>query len=419
MTATATALPAPQTPAPAALADIEVTATAGAWLKALREVGIAVSGRPPMPVLSAFVLSVDRDGVTLRSTNYEISVSTVLDAPKRPRKVGQVLVPYSWLARTIRTLTGKDKAAEVTVSTAELMGERLVMVKALGYSIPVLSSLDVDSFPTAFSGALSGAFEVDGPAFVGAMKRATHAAAIDETLPILNGVSVVGSAGNVEIFATDRYRLTSETFVLDGGQHAPEFSFIMPLRVWKAVAPVLKAERLQIATDSDESKMEIISDDLVITIAGTGGDYPKLKALFSGNTEAFTAEVSAAALSHQARVAVELCERYTPGMLSVVDGGMSFTPSATTAAPITAPPVPALAKSIDPAHQGMDVGLNPNFLQAAIASIPGDRVRFTLLKNANGKTGGPICLTAGGVKATDPKAYRILIMPVRAPERAA
>lgn len=396
-----------------------MTATSEEWLRKLRAVGVAASNRPPIPILACVLVECHQGKVTLSAYDYETSAVAKLQHEPRGRlKDAQALLPISWLVRTIRTITRRNPKALVTLAAREMLGQRLLTVSAEGYTIPILNHYKVEEYPALPEHAAFESFRMDRQVLSGALNRSLVASSLDDTLPILTSIEIEGAGKHLTMQATDRYRLSSERITTK--QPVPEFRFLMKSTVWKAISRHLDGDQVTVGVlaSSDSpgrsgggTALSLISGDLVYTLMGTGGEYPKLAALFL-DTAATHIEADRRDLIDQVSVTVDLNETNTPATIVMSSTTITIRP-AIGEAPAAAVETPALAAAGNvPEGATQAVAFNPAYLLAALRSIDAEKVRMSFQESLT----KPVCLTAGGVACGTKDTYRHLIMPVRMPQ---
>lgn len=412
--------------------DMVMTAKASAWLDALRAVGIAIGARPPVPVLSYVLVrfAPAGEGVTLTGTDYVTRVTAHVASA-----VGTVegaasaaLLPYSWLIRTIRTLTKTDTSADVTVRTMGLMGERMATVQAAGYTIPLICARVAD-FPNEAQHATLGTFTTNLDNFRTALDRVHHAASLDDTLPILTSIHLEGGLTGIHAMATDRYRLAFDHITLDEGETTPNFHFNLRSQVWGKLSRILQGETVGVSVlsagehhdfGSGMEVLEIRTKGLTVQITGTDGDYPKVRALTQFPAGA-TAVVNRADLLRQARIAADLGVRNCPAAVRISTAGLSVTPGLDgITAETKAPLIPATFWAHSAEVLDVLTAFNPHYLMEAVKAFAGiEDLKITLRAIGDGiGTAKPVTITAADKKHDDESALRTMIMPVRLPNMA-
>lgn len=413
MTITATK---PTTITEPALADLKVTATGTEWLRKLSAVGVAISSRPAVPILSFMVIDCNRGKATLMGYDYSTTASARLNhEPVDALRNAKALVPFQWLVRTIRVLTARKRDVPVTVESKDLLGQRLTTVTAAGYTIPVLNSIPFSEYPTIPEHGVLDVFTVDREEFAGALDRATVSASIDDTLPILTAMQLRCTGKKLTVHATDRYRLSVETLTLSS-RTVQEFEFLLQAATWKAMAKHMVGEKITVgvlaAADVANrmggcETLNIGAGDVAFTLSPVGGDYPKLDSIFAAEY-GMTVDVNRRDLLDQVMVARELNERNVPAIVKIAPGSIAVSPSFHEGADQAATPV-LLADTVN-IDEPATVAYNPHYLLDGIKATKADVVRFSFFTLTK-----PLCLSPAPEKGKKVSTYRYLLMPVRLP----
>ncbi|QSZ53295.1 DNA polymerase III subunit beta [Paenarthrobacter sp. AT5] len=410
-----TTITEPTTTTQPALADLKVTATGTEWLRKLAAVGVAISSRPAVPILSFMVVECNRGKATL--TGYDYSTTAVARLNHEPvdaLRNTKALVPFHWLVRTIRVLTTRKRDVPVTVESKELMGQRLTTVTAAGYTIPFLHSIRLSEYPAIPSHGVLDVFTLDRADLTGALDRATVAASPDDTLPILTSIRLACNGKKLSIWATDRYRLSAETLQLP--RTIQEFTFLLQAASWRAMAKHLVGEKITVgvlaAADIADRRggcetLNIGSGDVAFTLSPIGGDYPKIETLFE-QVYSQSVKVNRRDLLDQVMVARELNEPNVPALVKIGPGSVSVSPSFHEGADQAATPV-LLAEMVN-IDAPATVAYNPHYLLDAIKAVKADVVRLAFFNLAK-----PVCISPAAEKGKKTSTYRHLLMPVRLP----
>lgn len=412
MTITATE---PTTTTERALADLKVTATGTEWLRKLSAIGVAISSRPAVPVLSFMVVECNRGKATLTGFDYaNTAVARLSHEPVDALRNSKALLPFHWLVRTVRVLTARKRDIPVTVESKELLGQQMVTVTAAGYTIPFLHGVPLSEYPSIPSHGVLDVFNVDRSELAGALDRATVAASKDDTLPLLTAIKLGCAGKKLTIHATDRYRLSSETLTLSRAVH--EFTFLLQAARWKAMTKHLVGEQITIGVlaagdiagrSGGCETLNIGADDVAFTLSPMSGDYPKIESLFEAEYGQ-KVDVNRRDLLDQVMVARELNERNTPCVVKIGPGSISVSPNFHEGAEQAATPV-LLADTVN-IDGPATVAYNPHYLFEAVRAMKSDVIRFSIHSLTK-----PLCLSPVDEKGKKQGTYRHLIMPVRMP----
>ena len=373
-----------------------VTAPAKEWITALNSVAPAISGRPPVPILVNCVITPGQT-TTIQANNYETYAETIID---REAAGTPFLAPHRWLAHTIRQISGRNKAADITV-TAD--GKKLT-VSGRGYTLHLEAELSPAEYPDRPSLQFAPAL-VETAGFRAAFRKAAVAASKDETLPILNGVKLELAPGQLGIWATDRYRLVHSIMALEGGAKA---AAVVKARLIEATLKHLKDDGINLGIVDDETGTSVVlrSGSTTYAIRATDGEYPPLAKLFPDEVDS-SVEVDADVLREAASVARALSDYGMPCTIAIDGTGAVLTSNEGVFGRSTTPK--AEGGYVAGEKEDAVVAFNSRYLVDALQSITTKNVRISRTKPAK-----PWLFTEEGQPAgTAP--FRHLIMPVRLP----
>jgi DNA polymerase-3 subunit beta len=169
--------------------------------RALRVVARAVPARCSLPVLRSVLLHGAPGQLTLRATDFELGLVTVVAADVAVP--GRVVVPARLLGEFIAQLPGGVVRLQRDETT------RRLHVRC-GRFTATLATVDAEEFPTfPADGADEGGtvLELDAAALRTAITRVAFAAARDDTRPVLRTVRVDCGPEGLTLAAADGFRL--------------------------------------------------------------------------------------------------------------------------------------------------------------------------------------------------------------------
>ena len=213
-------------------------------------IGIAIRGissRVQLPVLATILISAGKDGLTLSTTDLELSFKVKVRA--KVTEDGQMAIPGKLLADLVATLP----AGTVELSTekdALIVSGDQVKVEIMGQSASEFPSLPI---------ATGKGITLDVAEFDKKIERIGIAAARDDSRPVLSGLLWLVSGKGLTLVATDGYRLgidklkkvTAET--MEDGQ-----KFILPVKAVLELSRVLEPAMKEIMVEFDREKQQVI-----------------------------------------------------------------------------------------------------------------------------------------------------------------
>ncbi len=347
----------------------------------------AVSNRAATQALSGILLIADTgDGVTLRATDLEMGLQTKLEAGVEGE--GSVLLPGRLLAEVSRSLGD----ATVEIETRE--SERDVEIRCGGSSFHLRTLLSED-FPT-FPVEEGDPLKIPAEALASTVEVVARAASRDDMRPVLTGVLVTASGGEMTMVATDSYRLAVKRTEL-AGDIGGELEANIPARALRELGRILASEGVE------EVTVALLRNQAVFTAGSVTlstrlieGQFPNFRQLLPESYE-HDVRLPRAEFLDVARRVSQLAQRNAPLRLS-------FAPGELTVAAET-PDVGDAEETMPASFEGepLEIGFNPEFLKEGIESVEGDELILRLISP----------LRPGLLQPVDNDDFRYLVMPIR------
>ncbi len=323
-----------------------------ALVECLGIVSKAVSSRSSIQVLSGVLIDARDDGITLSATDMEISIKAPVEG--RVDEPGSLVVP----ARIATDIARSLPAGEVVVE--QRPGETQLEIRA-GESLFDLHSLPATDFPQlpSFSGERS---QVGRAAFVETVDRVAPSASRDETRPVLMGVLIHLGKNSVRMVATDSYRLSVKESPVESSVSGT-IEAIVPARTLmelSRIAAAVSEDTITILPTENQMLFEVGGISLVSRLID--GQFPNYRQLIP---ETFDYEV---AVDHD-----ELLEAVRRvGLLAQKNAPLRLQFASNTLT------ISAESQDVGKAHEAipiqysgddLEIGFNPEFLEAGVASV--------------------------------------------------
>jgi DNA polymerase-3 subunit beta len=364
---------------------MKLITTKQALVEALGIANKAVSSRSSIQVLSGVLIDAREEGITLSATDMEISIKAPL--PGRVEQPGSLVVP----ARIATDIARSLPIGEVVIE--QRAGETQVEIRA-GESVFNLHSLPAVDFPQlpTFSGE---GFTVGKAAFLETVDRVAPSASRDETRPVLTGVLIQFGADSVQMVATDSYRLSVKDTPV-------ESSIVDTVQVIVPARTLLELSRIATGTGDAALVIEPTENQVLFQVGGISlisrlidGQFPNYRQLIP---ETFDYEV---AIDHDElleavrRIGL-LAQKNAPLRLRFADNTLTVSAESQDVGKAQE------AMPVQYSGDELEIGFNPEFLEAGVAAIKESPVYLRLISP----------LRPGLVKgAADDFLY--LVMPIR------
>jgi DNA polymerase-3 subunit beta len=177
-------------------------------LAELNHVAKGLSTKTPMPILTGIKINVELDGLTLTTSNTEISIQVKI--PTSPlltiEEAGDCVVPGKYFLDIIRKIDARD------VDFA-IFEENMIKILA-DRSNFTLIGLDKTDYPLINFNDSSESVVLDSNTFKQIIRQTSFATGVSETRIILTGISFVINENRLTATATDSFRLSKKTIKL-------------------------------------------------------------------------------------------------------------------------------------------------------------------------------------------------------------
>ncbi len=207
--------------------------------KALSVVSRSVSSKPSTPVLANVCMRENQGILELATTNMEMGVR--LTVPAKVEKGFGLTVPCRQLTEFVSGMSAGQMELTIVENKLKVKGDKF---KA------DISGIAVDEFPVIPETSGSESVVVAKEEWIKGLSKVVFAAAADEGRPVLTGVLLDITEGQMTVVATDGYRLGKVQLTVKSANLKPEEEkLIVPA---KAIN-----ELLRLSGDSENEEMGI------------------------------------------------------------------------------------------------------------------------------------------------------------------
>jgi DNA polymerase-3 subunit beta len=361
----------------------------GALLDSLSVVTKALSARTTLPILSGILMTATKDGITLQSTDLEISIRDFVAADVEGE--GSIVVPGRLLTDVVRKMP--EAAIKLETSGADKIEVSCRSEKAGVISFS-LRTLPADDFPRFPEVSPDQTVTIPTPLMASMVRQVSKAVSRDEARPILTGVLLVMDGTEIRMVATDSYRLAIRTSTTEN----PVEERVEVVIPGKALDEIPK-----IAASSPTVKMGVSENQIVFEFGHTTyvtrrieGTFPNYRQLVPADGET-NIVIDRSELAEAAQRVSLLAQHNAPLRLKIADN--TLTLSATTQDVGEA----SEDLMVEMDGQPLEIAFNHAFLLDGIAASDDEKLAFM--------ASSP--LKPGVFKSTGADEYVYLIMPVR------
>jgi DNA polymerase-3 subunit beta len=357
-------------------------------LAQLHSTARVASTRSAVQALSGVRVSVPDGGpAELQATDMEMGLRVPLDAEvERP---GEVVLPARLLLDVARSLPAERLTMELRASEGDV---ELICGGATFH----LRTLRAEDFPALPSPEEDARVTLPAEAFLATVTRVARSASRDETRPVLTGILMTASGGELQMVATDSYRLSVKRTALEPPvQSALEVN--VPARALQELvrlAAGVEVESLSVSRGANQVVFEL--GEVTLSSRMIDGQFPNYRQLLPETVD-HELRLSTVELTEVARRISLLAQKNAPLRLRFEEG--TLTVSAQT------PDVGEASESIPVAFHGepFEIGFNPEFLKDGLESIETDELVLKLISP----------LRPGLIESPEGGEFVYLIMPIR------
>ena len=355
-------------------------------LSQLQAVTRVASARSAIQALSGVQVVASSTASELRATDMDVSLRIPLRG--ECEREGVVVLPARLLLEVVRALPASRVSLELRSAERDVE----VVSGRARFHIRTLRAEDFPPFPEP--GEDQG-LAIPLELFVSTALKVAGSASRDETRPVLTGILVSASERQLEMVATDSYRLS----VMEAQLEAP---LPTPVRVNVPARALQELARLAAGAEDSTLRVSVQQNQVLFMLDGVllssrliEGQFPNYRQLLPETFE-HELRMSASELAAVVRRVSLLAQKNAPLRLAFSPGELTI--SAQT------PDVGEASESLPVAFQGepFEIGFNPDFLRDGLEAVEGDVVLKLISP-----------LRPGLIQAGNGSGFQYLIMPIR------
>lgn len=242
--------------------------------RALNSVARVANSRNALPILSNVLLKTTQNRLSLSATNLDIAISHYIGA--KVSEEGSITVPARLMQDFVSSLPGG-------VIDLDLLETKLKVTTDQYKS--TVNGIVADDFPVmpAIEGGTS--WTVSSSAFKRALQQVIFAASNDESRPVLTGVYLHVTDGQLYLAATDSYRLAEKNL----GANKNEISLLVPATAMHDLLRIIGDDDGELRVTHNDQQVLFQVGDIELVARLVEGKYPPYRKLIPSD---FTTEVT-------------------------------------------------------------------------------------------------------------------------------
>lgn len=236
---------------------------------ALSHVSRFISTKSQLPILNNILISTDNGRLKLSATNLDLGINYWIGA--KIEKEGSVTIPSKEVTEFISYLnSGKLEI--------ELDDRNLFSVKSEKFNSDFATIPSID-FPTISPINPKSAIDIKASILKEIVSQVTFSAATDDSRPVLTGVLCKFTSDEIDLVATDGFRLSLKKIKLTNKISLPDnkesITFLIPSRTLSEVVKLSKTDdNIKIGLTPDEHQVVFVLEDLELVSGLIDGEYP-------------------------------------------------------------------------------------------------------------------------------------------------
>lgn len=222
-------------------------------LPALQAVSRSVGVRSSLPVLANILIQTDNGKLKLSATNLEIGVIKLISA--QIDEEGEITVPAKTFLEIVSSLSGAN--LEIETSSEQLkISAKNGGGKSFNATLNGISAAEFPSIPLSSEQSIS----ISSQLLQKTLPQITFAAATDEGRPVLTGILTEIKDGELELVATDGFRLAHKKAPLAGNLTTP-FRVLIPKRTFEEIVRLISEDlketdkKVEISTSENQNQV--------------------------------------------------------------------------------------------------------------------------------------------------------------------
>jgi len=254
---------------------MKITCTQENLSRALSFLERATGKQTALPILSNFLLRIEKGKLKLSSTNLEIGVTTYVNA--KIEGVGEIAAPVKLLSNFVGNLPSGE------VVTIDIQGNS-VSLESGGYDMKV-RGLDPKDFPIIPEKKEGLSFLLPAQALKVALQRTLPCVSMNESRIELSGINLSFGEHEVCVAATDSFRLAEQILRLPTGSSGESYeifreqnpSLILPHITMQELGRIISPETEMILVTFEENQVFFDIEGVSIVSRIINGKYPDYK----------------------------------------------------------------------------------------------------------------------------------------------
>ena len=240
---------------------------------ALMIVSRAVSANSPVPTLSGIKVEASKDGLKLTGSDSDISIEMNLSNSIDEElglfilEEGSIVIDSKYLVDIVKKMDADEIQVEIIDGTLTRFVGNKVEFKINGYRSSDYPQIDFSKPETNI--------QLKAGLLASMIEETAFATSSKETRPVLMGVNLHSDGKQLNVTATDSYRLAKKVVPLE----SDPFNITVPSKSLNEVKSIFNEAEKEIDINLSEKKIQFKSDNILLQSRLLDGGYPETERL--------------------------------------------------------------------------------------------------------------------------------------------
>ena len=227
----------------------------------------AISSRNLIPILTGIKFELKEEGLYLSASDSDISIRTFIkkDDITEIIETGSIVISGKYIVEIIRKLPDTDISIEV------IDGFNMI-VQTTGSEFN-LNGIDPNEFPNLDLEETKNPIVINTVTFKNIVNQTFFCTSISETRPLLTGINFKLNDKNLEVIATDSYRLARKEIELKD-KYESEFNIVIPSKNLVELSRMLDDDKENIELHVFNNKVLFKYKNIIFLSRLISGTYP-------------------------------------------------------------------------------------------------------------------------------------------------
>lgn len=238
--------------------------------RALNTVSRVAQTKTSLPILNNILFRADDNRLTLSATNLEVAITETIGA--KISRSGVITIPARLVSDYVQNLPKG-------IIRLELDGTKLLI--SCDHYKSTMNGVAADEYPALPETGNARSITLPASILKRSIQQTILTVSHDETRPILTGLYLHSSDGQLYIAGTDGYRLSERRVVAADD----EISAIIPATTMQDIVRVLPDDCDEVVMNINEQQVTFAMNDITITSRLIEGKYPDYRQLIPASNE--------------------------------------------------------------------------------------------------------------------------------------